>query len=73
GTIDKLEAIPGYKTDLAREVFLDNVNKCGISVVGQSGNLTPVSTTEAFSQENSITATANSDARLKILLINYRY
>lgn len=41
GTIDKLEAIPGYKTDIAQDKFFENVNKCGISVVGQSGNLTP--------------------------------
>jgi len=41
GTIDKLEAIPGYKTDIPQDKFFENVNKCGISVVGQSGNLTP--------------------------------
>ena len=41
GTVDKLESIPGYQTSLTREQFFDMVNKCGVSVIGQSGNLAP--------------------------------
>lgn len=41
GTIDKLESIPGLRTELAREDFFRQVNDIGIAVVGQSGNLTP--------------------------------
>lgn len=41
GTVDKLEAIPGMRVSLEREEFFDIVNKIGISVIGQSGNLTP--------------------------------
>lgn len=41
GTIDKMEAIPGMKTSLPREEFFDIVNKIGLSVIGQSGNLAP--------------------------------
>lgn len=41
GTIDKLEAIPGFRTELPRKVFYENVRKHGIALVGQSGNLTP--------------------------------
>jgi len=41
GTVDKLEAIPGYQTSLDRETFLENVRRHGICVVGQSGNLAP--------------------------------
>ena len=41
GTIDKLESIPGYRTVLSREEFFDTVNRCGVSVIGQSGNLAP--------------------------------
>ncbi len=41
GTVDKLEAIPGYKTTLGREEFFDAVKKTGMSVIGQSGNLAP--------------------------------
>lgn len=41
GTVDKLESIPGYRTDLSRKEFFRVVNKTGLSVIGQSGNLTP--------------------------------
>ncbi len=41
GTIDKLESLPGYKTALSSDEFFATVRKCGIAVVGQSGNLTP--------------------------------
>ncbi len=41
GTVDKLEAIPGMRTELAMEEFFDIVNKTGIAVIGQSGNLAP--------------------------------
>lgn len=41
GTVDKLESIPGMKTSLTREEFFDVVNRTGLSVVGQSGNLAP--------------------------------
>ena len=41
GTIDKLEAIPGFKTELSRSEFIDNVNKFQMAIVGQSENLTP--------------------------------
>ena len=41
GTVDKLEAIPGYRTALDRKEFFDTVNKCGLSLIGQSGNLAP--------------------------------
>ncbi len=41
GTVDKLESIPGYRTELSNIEFIDSVNKIGIAVVGQTGNLTP--------------------------------
>ncbi len=41
GTIDKLEAIPGFRTTLSREDFLQQVREIGIAVVGQSGRLAP--------------------------------
>jgi pyrimidine-nucleoside phosphorylase len=41
GTIDKLESIPGLRTELPQEDFFKQVNEIGIAVVGQSGNLTP--------------------------------
>lgn len=41
GTIDKLEAIPGFHVELTQEKFIELVNKNKVAVVGQSGNLTP--------------------------------
>lgn len=41
GTIDKLEAIPGYQTGMEREQFIENVQKIGISMISQTLNLAP--------------------------------
>ena len=41
GTIDKLEAIPGYQTNLSVEKFIENVQKSNISLIGQTLNLAP--------------------------------
>ena len=41
GTRDKLESIPGYKTELSIEKFIDNVNTVGISLIGQTGDIVP--------------------------------
>jgi pyrimidine-nucleoside phosphorylase len=41
GTIDKLESIPGMRIELSEEEFIDNVNKYGIAIIGQTKNLTP--------------------------------
>ena len=41
GTVDKLESVPGYRTTLSTEEFLDLSQKVGIVVSGQSGDLAP--------------------------------
>jgi len=41
GTIDKLESIEGFKTDLTRDEFISNVNTYKMAIAGQSENLTP--------------------------------
>ncbi|MCL2285174.1 MAG: thymidine phosphorylase [Firmicutes bacterium] len=41
GTIDKLQSIPGFRTEMTTEEFLDNVKKHGLCIAGQSGNLVP--------------------------------
>ncbi len=41
GTIDKLEAIPGFKTDLPVDEFKKIVNEIGIAIVGQNQELAP--------------------------------
>ena len=41
GTVDKLEAIPGYKTGIDINSFIQNVENIGISMISQTLNLAP--------------------------------
>lgn len=41
GTVDKLESIPGYKTQIDIENFVNNVKNIGISMIAQTLNLAP--------------------------------
>ena len=41
GTADKIEAIPGYRTDLSEEEFRKSVKKIGVSLITQTANLAP--------------------------------
>ena len=41
GTIDKLEAIPGFVTNLTEEEFLNQVNNIGLSIITSTKNLVP--------------------------------
>lgn len=41
GTVDKLESIPGYQTEIAEKQFIKNVREIGISMISQTLNLAP--------------------------------
>lgn len=41
GTIDKLEAIEGFKTELSKEMFITNVNNYKMAITSQSADITP--------------------------------
>lgn len=41
GTIDKLESIEGFQTELSEEEFVSIVNKTGMAIAGQSAHLAP--------------------------------
>lgn len=41
GTIDKLESIRGFSTELSEETFIRNVNDIHIAIAGQTRNLAP--------------------------------
>lgn len=58
GTIDKLESIPGFKTALTKQEFIDQVMKIGISIAGQTGNLAPAD--KKLYALRDVTATVNS-------------
>src|SRR6476619_2191264 len=41
GTLDKLEAVPGYRVELTTEEFVAQVREIGLAIIGQSANLVP--------------------------------
>jgi pyrimidine-nucleoside phosphorylase len=41
GTLDKLEAIPGFRVELTTEEFVEQVRDTGLAIVGQTGDLVP--------------------------------
>lgn len=41
GTLDKMESIPGYRTNLSREEFIEQLRTEGLVLTGQSGDLAP--------------------------------
>jgi len=58
GTIDKLESIPGYKTNLSTQEFINNVNKIGISLISQNMNLAPADK-KIYALRDTISCTDN--------------
>jgi pyrimidine-nucleoside phosphorylase len=41
GTLDKMESIPGFRTDLTTEEFLNQLRETGLVLTGQTANLAP--------------------------------
>src|SRR4030081_96383 len=41
GTLDKLEAIPGFQGDLSIDRFIDQVRRIGIAIAGQTNDMVP--------------------------------
>lgn len=58
GTIDKLEAVPGFHVEISNDEFINLVNTNKIAVIGQSGNLTPAD--KKIYSLRDVTATVNS-------------
>jgi len=58
GTIDKLEAVPGFHVEIDNQKFNELVNTNKVAVVGQSGNLTPAD--KKLYALRDVTATVNS-------------
>ena len=58
GTVDKLESISGYRIKMSGTEFLNQTEKIGICVVGQSENLVPAD--KKLYALRDVTATVNS-------------
>jgi len=58
GTIDKLEAIPGFQVELPDEKFIQLVNESHVAIIGQSGDLAPAD--KKLYALRDVTATVNS-------------
>ena len=58
GTVDKLESIPGYRTELPEEEFRRISREIGVCVIGQSGELAPAD--KRLYALRDVTGTVNS-------------
>lgn len=58
GTLDKLESIPGYNTQISSERFENIVKQVGCSIIGQTSNLAPAD--KRVYATRDITATVDS-------------
>ena len=58
GTLDKLEAIPGYTTAPDNDRFRQTVREVGVAIIGQTGRLAPADA--RFYATRDITATVES-------------
>jgi pyrimidine-nucleoside phosphorylase len=41
GTLDKLESIPGFRVELSKEEFVEQVRDVGLAIIGQTDDLVP--------------------------------
>jgi thymidine phosphorylase len=62
GTLDKLDAIPGYQTSVDNDRFLNVVKEAGVAIIGQTGDLAPAD--KRIYAVRDITATVESIAMI---------
>lgn len=58
GTIDKLESIKGFSTEISLNEFKKNVKEIGVAIAGQTGDLTPAD--KKFYALRDVTETVDS-------------
>ncbi|MGX8852319.1 pyrimidine-nucleoside phosphorylase [Amedibacillus sp. YH-ame10] len=58
GTLDKVESIDGFQVNLSQDTFIEQVNRIGLSLIGQSGTLVPAD--KKLYALRDVSATVNS-------------
>jgi len=58
GTLDKLESIPGFSIDVPRDKFMEQLDKVGMVIAGQTADLVPAD--KKMYALRDVTATVNS-------------
>lgn len=58
GTLDKLESIPGFRTNLSLKEYISNLKKCGAVLIGQTKEIAPAD--KAIYALRDVTATVES-------------
>ena len=58
GTLDKLEAIPGFVIELEQDAFLRQVREIGVAIIGQTADLVPAD--QRLYALRDVTATVDS-------------
>jgi thymidine phosphorylase len=62
GTLDKLDAIPGYQTSVDNDTFVKVVREAGVAIIGQTGDLAPAD--KRIYAVRDVTATVESIAMI---------
>jgi pyrimidine-nucleoside phosphorylase len=57
GTLDKLESIPGFRTELTLDEYVAQVRDVGVAIIGQTGDLVPAD--KLLYALRDVTATVN--------------
>lgn len=58
GTIDKLESIPGFRTSMSIDYFIEQINEIGMGIISQTVNMVPAD--KKIYALRSLTATTDS-------------
>ncbi|MFQ6370118.1 thymidine phosphorylase [Shewanella sp. YIC-542] len=68
GTLDKLDAIPGYQTEPDSQRFCQAVKQAGVAIIGQTGDLVPAD--KRFYAIRDTTATVESIALISASILS---
>lgn len=68
GTLDKLEAIPGFRTDLKMSEFIQQVKTTGLAIAGQTATIVPLD--KAMYALRDLTATVENHSLIAASIIS---